>query len=98
MAIKAFSNAVIFQFEDETKNGYFEQKQESGIYVPPSHDDSAGQRARWATVSAVGEDVIDDIAVGGRILVEALKWTEKFTVDGQSYWKTDQSCVLAVPS
>jgi co-chaperonin GroES (HSP10) len=98
MAIKAFGKSIIFQFEENTRNGHFEQAQASGIYVPPSHEDSASDKARWGTVVAVGEDVVDDIQIGGRILIEALRWTESFTVEGQSYWKTDHESVLAVPA
>ena len=44
-----------------------------------------------------GNEVIDEgIVPGARIFIEALKWTKRFEVDGENFWKTDEDNVLAV--
>lgn len=100
--IKAIRNHIIFQFEDSIvrKNEYgkqrkqFEDKTDWGFEMS-SYDDGT-KSPRWGIVVSVGHEVFDDIQVGTKILIEPLKWTESVQYDGESFWRTDDSCVLAI--
>ncbi len=98
-------NDIMFQFESEdavlrdgkkTMRGFKEVTDWGFTIVSPK--ESASQ-PRWGVVVAVGPDVdTNDIAVGRRILIENLKWTEGVKVDGEEYWKTNSDVVLGVDS
>lgn len=92
--LQAFGNGIIFKFQDELLGGMFAQTTESGIYIPPSHQDTT-QSTRISTVVAVGPRV-KNVTVGDNVLIEPLKWTEHFVIDGQKFWKTDEDQVLAI--
>ncbi len=94
--IKPTTNNILFQFTDEVRGGMFFDVEKSGIVVGKSNDMSA-KTSRWGKVIAVGPDVSpDEVKVGQNILIEALRWTESFTVDGQKYWFTRVPEVMCV--
>ena len=101
-SIKAIKNHIIFQFEDEivrkTDTGrdrlQFAESTNWGFEV--SSYDEGTKVPRWGTVKSVGHEVKSDIAVGSRILIEALAWTEALVFNGEPIWRTDESKVLAV--
>ena len=98
VALRALRNGIIFQFEEVTTSnrGQFQETTKSGIYLAPSFDESA-KKARWGIVFFVGNEIIDkSIVPGARIFIEALKWTKRFKVDDENFWKTDEDNVLAV--
>ncbi len=102
--LRVFHNDILFQFEDEdallndgkkTARG-FKEVTDWGFTFSSSKE-SAGN-ARWGIVVAVGPEVDRDIFVGGRILIENLKWTEGVEFERQTYWKTNDEVVLAIDS
>ena len=44
---------------------------------------------------SVGPDAVD-VQEGDRVLIEALKWSQGIELDGNTYWRTDESQVLAI--
>lgn len=96
--IKPIRNHIIFQFIEEKVRhmgvAQFKETTDWGFEIVRA-DESAG-KARWVTVKVVGPEVPDDIKPGMSVLVDTLKWTNEFEVDGESYWRTDSDCILAV--
>ena len=94
--IKAISNHIIFQFEDEmTKHmgvRQFKDTTDWGFEIAIS--DESVQKPRWGKVIAIGPKCDKHIKPGSRILIDALKWTNDIQVDGESYWRTDSDNVL----
>lgn len=72
----------------------FESKTSWGFSIVRA--DESTQDARWGTVLAVGPEVDADITVGARVLIEPLKWTNEVVFEGESYWRTDNSAILAI--
>ncbi len=98
VALRALRNGIVFQFEEAvtSNKGQFTETTKSGIYLGSNFDESA-KKSRWGIVTSVGNEVIDEgIVPGARIFIEALKWTKRFEVDGENFWKTDEDNVLAV--
>lgn len=94
--IKPLSNNVLFQFEDDVRDGMFFDVEKSGIIIGKSCDGSAKQ-PRWGKVLAVGPDVdTNDVNVGQRILIDALRWTEAYTINERKYWFTRVTEILCV--
>lgn len=94
--IKPLANNVLFQFTDTVHSGMFYDVEKSGIIVGKNSDNSAKQ-PRWGTVLAVGPDVKpDEVAIGNKILIESLRWTEAYKVDGISYWFTRVNEIMCV--
>lgn len=90
-------NSIIFAFRESTTNGKFLDKSDSGIILGTSTTNDMVNRARWATVVAVGPDVQDpNICAGATVLIEPLQWTTGFVHDGVQIWKTDESKILAL--
>ena len=57
--------------------------------------DHQATRARWAKVIAIGEKV-NDVAVDDIVLIEALQWTLEMKFENSSYWKSDETKVIAI--
>lgn len=99
--IIAIHNHVIFQFEQRSvkvvKNGTqstaFNETTEWGFEFK-KFDESASQ-PRWGVVVETGPDTDPIIKKGMRILIENLKWTNGVLFDGDTIWRTDDSCILA---
>lgn len=102
VSIKAIRNHVIFQFEDaivrKSDHGkqrkQFEEKTDWGFQL--SNYDDGAKTPKWGIVIAVGREVIPDIQVGSRILIEPLQWTEAIELEGESYWRTDDQKIMAI--
>lgn len=95
--LKAIHNHIVFQFKDEFSNRdvkQFADKTDWGFEVV-RHKDSM-ETPRWVIVIAVGHEAPEDIQPGMTVLLEPLKWTEAFKFDGESYWRSDADCVLAI--
>jgi hypothetical protein len=95
--IKAIRNHVIFQFLDSFSNRdvkQFAEKTDWGFEVV-RHNDSM-ERGRWVKVVAVGHEADKEIQPGMHVLLEPLKWTQSFDIDGEEYWRSDSSHVLAI--
>jgi len=97
----ALRNHIIFQFEKEivrkTDNGYerqqFQEETDWGFQV--SNFDEGTKDPQWAIVTAVGPEAID-VKLGDRVLVEALQWSHGMEVNGHTYWRTDETQVMAI--
>lgn len=102
MKLRAIKNHIIFHFEDEIvrksdtgrDRTQFAESTEWGFEI--SNYDEGTKKPRWVTVLSIGPAVSEEIEVGSRILVEALAWTEAIKFEGVSYWRTDESKVMAV--
>lgn len=98
MSLKPINSNVVFEFLDKTikKNGnrQFQTTTNSGI-VLQSFDDGTKEN-RWGIIKAIGPDVKSDLKIGDTILVEALKWTQSFSVDNETVWLTTEDCILLV--
>jgi len=97
MTLKAIRNHIVFQFLDKVNNEgqFIKPTTQSGLYLGASFDDSA-KSARWARILATGPECCSHMTVPGcEILIENLKWTLGATHEGQKFWRTDETCVLA---
>lgn len=101
-SIKAIKNHIIFQFEDEIvrksdagqTRSQFSETTDWGFEI--SSYDEGTKMPRWGSVTACGPAVTEDIKIGSRILIEPLQWTEAIEFEGASYWRTNESKVIAL--
>lgn len=96
--IEVLGKFILFQFEelrDANNRNSFHEKRESGIILKSDYDAST-KKPRWVKVLAVGPDVCDDIQVGSRVLVQALKWTQVSTYQKAEFARTEEAFILAV--
>jgi co-chaperonin GroES (HSP10) len=95
--ITPIKDSILFQFDDEVRDGRFYDYSSSGIILGASTDGQV-KATRWGTVVAVGPevDVSTGITVGAHILIEPMGWTADVTSDGVRVWRTDEAKVLAV--
>lgn len=95
MALKPLGNAFLFSFFSATSGGKFIERNSGKIILTNQDLDTQGKYARWARVEAVGSDV-KDFGVGDIVLIEALQWTKEVKFEGKSYWKSDDTKVIAI--
>lgn len=95
MELRALKKSVVFQFLDDTTNkfGMFQDKTSSGIILTADH--KIQKKGRWAKVFKVGDEV-PGIVPGDYVFLQPLMWTTFFIFEGQKYWKSDVSKVLAI--
>jgi hypothetical protein len=93
--LQPIGNAFLFSFLSETVGGKFVGKNSGKIILTNQDLDVQGKYARWAKVTAIGSKVTD-FSVGDIVLIEALKWTIEYKFNGQSYWKSDDTKVIAI--
>lgn len=100
--IKAIRNHIVFQFEDSIvrKSSFGKERKQFGEktdwgFEMSDYDDGT-KAPRWGIVVSIGHEVTSDVQIGDKILIDALKWTESVQLNGESYWRTDDSCVLAI--
>lgn len=100
--LRALRNNIIFQFVEDSatlNDGKaaakgFEEITKWGFRIVDSK--SSANSPRWGVVTSVGPDVVEDIYPGRKILIESLRWTEGVTLEGATYWSTNEDVVLAV--
>lgn len=87
-------DTIIFQFIDETSGIQrgFTDVTKSGIVIAQAP--SQQKVARWGKVVAVGPE--SGVLPGQFVLIEALQWTTRTEIDGDNFWKTEDSRILAV--
>lgn len=100
MKLRALHNHIIFQFVDEVDaKGQFVPKYDkvSGTsLILRSHYDDSAKSPRWVNIVALGPDCTDEVSRPGiQLLVDALKWTRGAKFNGQTYWRTDETQILA---
>lgn len=94
--IDPLPDKIIFRFSERVINGKFINERESGLVDDLGHDFLMyGGISRRAVAVAIGSKVTS-IGVGDEFIVENLKWTPEFTVDGCSYWMTTDRHVLGL--
>jgi hypothetical protein len=93
--LQPIGNTFLFSFLSETVGGKFVSKNSGQIILTNQDLDVQGKYARWAKVVAVGSKVTD-FNIGDIVLIEALKWTIEYKFNGQSYWKSDDTKVIAI--
>jgi len=102
--INAIHNHIIFQFEQSsvkvqeagTSSTAFQEQTDWGFEF--KNFDESASRPRWGVVVETGPDTDPIIRKGMRILIDNLKWTNGIPFDGETIWRTDDSCVLAYDS
>lgn len=98
LPIRPLHNKIFFQFEDRivlNEGGMRSFEDTHGGIVVTGNKDDTTKKPRWVKVIGVGPEVDDLIQIGDRILVEALRWTEMYTIDGVNFWQTNDSEVMA---
>lgn len=93
----AIKNHVVFKFNDKVDHdGKFIEHHDT-IHIISGDFNQSAQRPRWATVIAAGPEADADVSTpGSQILIENLKWTMGFKIDGEMFWRTDDTQILAV--
>jgi co-chaperonin GroES (HSP10) len=96
MTLTTTKNNIIFRFLDpvNTKGEFVRAKTSFGLEFLSGFENSAKQ-PRWVTVLAIGPEV-KYVNVGDIILLPALRWTERVEFEGERFWKTNESEVVAV--
>lgn len=95
MVLRPLHNSFLFSFLADTAGGRFIERNSGSIILTNQDFDTQGKYARWGKVQAIGPEV-EDFGVGDIVLIEALQWTKEMKFEGQSYWKSDSSKVIAI--
>ncbi len=94
--IDPLSDKIIFQFSERVISGKFVNQRASGLVDDLGHDFLMyGGISRKAVAISIGAGV-SSIQVGDEFIVENLKWTPEFVIDGESYWMTIDKHVLGI--
>lgn len=97
MKLRAIRNHIIFQFVDRvTSTGRFTpERSHGGIHLLANNDDSA-KEPRWVKVISAGPDCSEQVTQPNvELLVDALRWTAGAKFEDQTYWRTDETQILA---
>lgn len=96
--LRPLGKYIIFRFHDPhvIKGGklMFQEQYKSGLILA-TFDMSLNQ-ARWGTVLAKGNEVSDDIKVGDKVLIDALKWTNGVEYNTVMYWRTSEEHIIGI--
>jgi len=96
--LEPIANHVLFQFQDDVdaaQRGVFKNKTKWGFELP-SRIDETTKLPRWVTIIGLGPDVSEELHVGQKVLVDALKWTRIVDYKGLRFARTDPEQILAV--
>ena len=96
--LEPIANHVLFQFEDDVDRARlnaFKRKTNWGFEMS-SHIDDTTKSPRWVKIIGLGPDVEEELQVGQRVLVDALKWTRVVDYKGLRFARTDPQQILAV--
>lgn len=91
MNLKPLHNKFIFSFLDEIENGVFKNKTDWNFVIKSSTEIT--KEPRWAKVECVGPDV-KSFSANEYVYIEALKWTDGVTFNGEKIWSSDEKQVL----
>lgn len=96
MNLKPINNTILFQFVDpvNTKGEFEGGVSAGGIQLQSGHQDSA-TRPRWVRVTGAGPDV-KIVKEGQLALLPALRWTPVIKFNGDKFWKTDATEIVAI--
>ncbi len=93
MKVRTIHDKILFAFDDDHGKAGFNNVSEGGIVFASFHHDL--ESPRWGKVMSIGDEV-KDVAVGDRILIEALRWTEGHKHEGVEFWMTTEDQVMLV--
>lgn len=99
-ALRPIHNHIIFQFLDATMGrGFSGGFSPTGLWIAPTNEDTI-KSPRWAKVYALGHECSTDLVEPFNmkpieVLIEPLMWTKSFYFNGEKYWRTDESKILA---
>ncbi len=90
-----FVDNVVLRTDQDKRRTQFEETTEFGFTIS-SYDEGA-KMPRWVVVLEVGPDIPStDFKSGALVLVEALKWSEMIKFDGDTFWYSDLTKVMAI--
>jgi hypothetical protein len=95
MALRPVKNTFLFEFFATTYGGKFVDRNSGKIILTNQDISTQATQARWGRVTAIGEKVTD-FNVGDIVLIESLQWTLEMKFEGKSYWKSDDTKVIAI--
>jgi co-chaperonin GroES (HSP10) len=95
MTLRPLGKAFLFSFANATYGGKFVEKNKGQIILTNQDLEGQATSARWGKVLAVG-DKVDAFSVGDIVLIESLQWTIETKFEGTSYWKSDETKVIAI--
>lgn len=98
MNITPVDDDILFEFTDHvTSLGYFREKTKGGIILAESliTASSNSKYSKIGTVKHVGPKC-KEVKPGMTVVIEALKWTPQFEIDGKTLWKTNETFVLGI--
>lgn len=95
MTLKPLGKAFLFSFFNTTYGGKFVERSKGQIILTNQDLTDQASSARWGKVLAVG-DQVTDFGVGAVVLIENLQWTIEMRYEGSSYWKSDETKVIAI--
>lgn len=89
------NDSVFFEFLDDVSVGRFTNRNQGAIILTNKNDSDQSNLPRWGKVLKVGRDV-GSIEINEYILIEPLQWSFPVVWEGQKFWSTKESNVLAV--
>lgn len=95
MKLEPIGSNLIFQFTDSVVDGKFISNRSSGIVQDLGNRFlEYGALCRRIRVHHIGPQC-KNVSIGNEYVVENLKWTKSFIVDGQEYWMTREQHLLS---
>ena len=95
MTLRPLGKAFLFSFFNTTYGGKFVERSRGKIILTNQDLADQASSARWGKVLAIGEEV-EAFGVGDIVLIENLQWTIEMKFEGSSYWKSDETKVIAI--
>lgn len=87
---------IIFQFVDQVRDGKFLETRSDGLVADMGNDYYRyGALSRCIIVKSVG-DGVSGVEIGKEYVVENLKWTKSFVLNGENCWMTRTPFILGM--
>lgn len=93
--LRPLHDRIVFTFLQDTTGGMFHEQTKFGIAIVENKDKQL-KVARWGKVVSIGKGVSEEISIGQYILIEPLGWTTHELYEGNKFWITGESKILAV--
>ena len=91
--MKILYDTIAFVFSDSSNRKGFENVSAGGIVF--SSFDHDAKASRWGIVTHIGPEC-KEVKVGDEILIENLRWTEGYEIEGQKQWFTNEKEVMGI--
>lgn len=99
MNITPVETDILFEFADYvTKDGTFRETSQGGLIIAQtklSATQESSKYARVVNVVSVGPNCTV-VKPGMTVIVDTLKWTPQFEVNGKSMWKTTEEHIIGI--